>query len=263
MKKVMVITGAASGLGRALALKAAEQYRIVILDQQVEAANQVILELTKAGFEAVYFKCDVADADQIQHCCDQVVAHYGQVDVLVNNAGVASEGSVVDSSEAQWQRIININLMGVVHGCRSFIPHLKQQQDSAVINVASFAAIALAPYMASYNVSKAGVLALSETLRGELNGSGVHVAVACPAFFVTALTDSMTDSNEAMKARVKKWMARSNYTAEDVAEQILSAIKNKKYLILCDAQSRWHWRISRWQPEFFFRQKIKWIKQAK
>lgn len=260
MKKVMVITGAASGLGRALAVKAAEEYRIVILDQQATAANELVNELSKGGYEAVFFKCDVSDAKQMQDCSDQVMGHYGQVDVLINNAGIASEGSVVDSSEAQWQRVLNINLMGVVHGCRSFVPLLKKQQNSAVVNISSFAAIALVPYMASYNVSKASVLALSETLRGELADSGVHVAVACPAFFTTALTDSMTDSNEAMKARIKKWMANSSYTAEDVANQILVAIKNKQYMVLCDAQTRRQWRVSRWLPQFFYRQKIKWIR---
>lgn len=257
----MVITGAASGLGLALARHAAHQYNIAVLDVQQAAGEAAVHELTAKGYQAKFFDCNMTDAQTVQKTAEHVVNYFGQVDVLINNAGIASEGGVETSSLEQWQRVININLMGVVHGCRSFLPFLKQQPEAAIVNVASFAALALAPYMASYNVSKAGVVALSETLRCELANSHVHVAVACPAFFKTALTESMIDSNDKMKKRIEKWMQDSSFNADDVAQQILMAIEHKEFMVFSDKKTKNQWRLSRWMPNLFFRQKIKFIKR--
>ncbi|KAA3641065.1 MAG: SDR family NAD(P)-dependent oxidoreductase [Proteobacteria bacterium] len=263
MKKTMVITGAASGLGRALALAAAPDYNIAVLDVQPQAGQQVVDDILCEGQQAAFFHCDVSDWQSVEAVSKQVLAHFGQVDVLVNNAGIASDGGVEGSSLEQWQRIINVNLMGVVHGCRAFLPHLKQRPEAAIINVASFAAVALAPFMASYNVSKAGVLALSETLRAELVDSRVHVAVACPAFFKTNLTESMIDSHVKIKQRIERWMQNSSFNADDVAQHILHAINNKQFMVFSDSKTKNQWRLSRWLPNTFFRQKVKIIKRFK
>lgn len=257
----MVITGAASGLGRALALEAAPKYNVAVLDVQSQAGQQVVEEICAQGHQAAYFHCDVTDAEAMEQVVENILSHFGQVDVLINNAGIASEGGVESSSIEQWNRILNINLMGVVHGCRAFLPYLKQRPEAAVVNVASFAALALAPFMASYNVSKAGVVALSETLRAEMVDTSVHVAVACPAFFKTALTDSMTDSSDKVKQRIEKWMRDSSYNARDVAGAILSAIENKQFWVFCDKKTKNQWRIARWLPNVFYRQKVKFIKR--
>lgn len=261
MKKTMVITGAASGLGRALALAAAPDYDIAVLDKQPQAGQQVVTTLQSEGCHAVYFNCDVTNAEAMNDVAHQILSQFGQVDVLINNAGIASEGGVETSSIEQWQRVLNINLMGVVHGCRSFLPYLKQRPEAAIVNVSSFAALALAPFMASYNVSKAGVLALSETLRAELVGTTVHVTVACPAFFKTALTESMVDSSDQMKQRIEKWMQASPFNADDVAQQILVAMREKQFMVFSDKKTKNQWRIARWLPNVFFRQKIKFIKR--
>ncbi|GAA4819132.1 short chain dehydrogenase [Marinicella pacifica] len=261
MKKTMVITGAASGLGRALAIKAAAQYDVAVLDIQAQAGQQVVDEIQSQGHQAAYFNCDVTDAQAMDTVAQQVLSHFGHVDVLINNAGIASEGGVEASSIEQWNRVLSINLMGVVHGCRAFLPYLKQQPEAAIVNVASFAALALAPYMASYNVSKAGVVALSETLRAEMVGTGVHVAVACPAFFKTNLTQSMIDSHDKMKQRIEKWMESSSFNADDVAQDILTAIDKKQFMVLSDQKTKNQWRVARWLPNVFFRQKIKFIKR--
>lgn len=259
----MVITGAASGLGQALALTAAPDYDIAVVDVQQAAGQAVVDDLLGKGYRAKFFDCDMTDAAAVQQTAEQVVKYFGQVDVLINNAGIASEGGVETSSLEQWQRVLNVNLMGVVHGCRSFLPYLKQQPEAAVVNVASFAAVALAPFMASYNVSKAGVVALSETLRCELVDTNIHVSVACPAFFKTALTESMTDSNDKIKRRIEKWMQDSSFNANDVAKQILTAITDKQFWVFSDAKTKNQWRISRWMPRFFYRQKVKFIKRMK
>jgi len=263
MKNTMVITGAASGLGRALAVNAATHYNIAVLDIQPQAGQQVVEEIQSDGHKAAYFNCDITDAQAMEEVAQQVLAHFGQMDVLINNAGIASEGGVEASSLEQWNRVLNINLMGAVHGCRAFLPYLKQRPEAAIVNVASFAALALAPFMASYNVSKAGVVALSETLRAELVDTSVHVSVACPAFFKTALTESMLDSSDKMKERIDKWMRESSFNADDVAQQILAAIKNKEFMVFSDKKSKNQWRVARWFPNVFFRQKIKFTQRLK
>ncbi len=261
-KKVMVITGAASGLGRAIALAAAQDgYDIAVVDVQQEAGLETVEEINHYDVEAAYFHCDVGQADALLTLKDQVMSHFGQVDVLINNAGVGSQGTVCESDEAQWQRQWQINLMGVVRGCQAFVPQLKRSPSPAIVNVASFAAIALAPGVASYNVVKAGVLALSETLRGELAVDNIHVSVVCPAFFKTNLVESMHDANDKIKNQINRWMDNSNYTADDVARMILAAVKNKQFMVLCDSQTKWQYRISRWLPNYFFKQKLKMVKR--
>jgi len=116
----MAITGAASGLGRALALEAAPNYNIAVLDVQSQAGQQVVEEIRALGHQAAYFHCDVTHADAVENVVQQVLSHFQHVDVLINNAGIASEGGVAASSSEQWQRVMNVNVMGVVHGCRAF-----------------------------------------------------------------------------------------------------------------------------------------------
>jgi NAD(P)-dependent dehydrogenase (short-subunit alcohol dehydrogenase family) len=260
--RVMVITGAASGLGKALALAAAKQgFQVAVADVQDQAGKATVDALREHQVNAEYFHCDVSQEDALLKLKDSIIKHFGRVDVVINNAGVGSQGAICDSTEAEWNRQWQINLMGVVRGCQAFVPQLRKSNDAAIVNVASFAAIALAPGMASYNVVKAGVLALSETLRGELHADGIHVAVACPAFFKTNLTDSMHDADEKVKNQINRWMSNSKYTADDVAQMILSAIENKQYMVLCDSATTWQYRVSRWFPNYFFKQKLKLIKR--
>jgi NAD(P)-dependent dehydrogenase (short-subunit alcohol dehydrogenase family) len=260
--KVAVITGAASGLGLALAQQAAQRsYAVAVVDVQQEAGQAAAATISKQGVEARYFNCDVSQPDALMNLKNQVISHFGRIDLLVNNAGVGSQGMLIDTTEEQWQRQLQINVMGVVRGCQAFIPQLKKQPGSAIVNVASFAALALAPGMSSYNVAKAGVLALSETLRGELAADGVHVSVACPAFFKTNLVDSMEDSDEQVKQQINRWMERSSYTADDVANMILDAVEKQQFMVLCDSQTRWQYRMARWFPNYFFKQKLKMMKR--
>lgn len=261
-KPVMVITGAASGLGKALAYRAsANGYAVALADVQDELGQAVLKDMVGQGATAAYFNCDVSGAENLLKLKQQVLTEFGQVDVLVNNAGVGSQGNLEHTTEAEWQRQFQINLMGVVRGCQAFIPELRNRSNAAIVNVASFAAIALAPGVASYNVAKAGVYALSETLRCELASDDIHVSVVCPAFFQTNLVESMHGTDEKIKHQINRWMANSKYTADDVANMILDGIVKRRFLILCDRQTTWQYRISRWFPHFFFKQKVKMIKR--
>lgn len=260
--RVMVITGAASGLGKALAMAAASKgYHIAVADVQVEAGLSTVEDIKQLGVDAVFCHCNVADTAALLLLKQQVTSHFGHVDVLVNNAGVGAQGNLESTTEAEWDRQWQINLMGVVRGCQAFIPELRKRPNASIVNVASFAAIALAPGVASYNVVKAGVYALSETLRCELVEDNISVSVVCPAFFQTNLTDSMLGADEKVKSQINRWMKNSKYTATDVAELILTAIDKQQFMVLCDNQTKWQYRISRWFPNYFFKQKLKMIKR--
>lgn len=255
-KKVMLITGAASGLGKALAQEAMATHLLVLADRQVDAGQQVVNALNVKGGQAVFVPCDVTDAQQIDQLANHVNESFGHLDVLINNAGVASQGDLSDSSDAEWRRLINTNLLSVVRVTRSCLPLLKKSQSASIVNVASFAALALMPGMSSYNVVKAGVLALSETLRCELASDGIHVVCACPAFFETNLVASMDGVDEQVKSRIQSWMKSSKYTANDVANLILMAINKHQFMVLADRKSLWQYRIMRWFPAYFYRQKM-------
>ena len=192
MTQRVFITGGASGLGRAIALRyAKEGAKVCIGDINPEQGVGVEKEINAAGGEGYFVECDVRRLTDFEKVRDDLVKKWGGVDVVVNNAGVASAGSIEDTTMADWEWILDINVLGVVRGCKAFTPQFKQQGSGAFVNVASMAGLMLAPLMDSYNVTKAGVIALSETLSQELRDAGIHVSCVCPAFFQTNLTSSM------------------------------------------------------------------------
>ena len=259
----MLVTGAASGLGLALAQLAITEYHVLVVDRQSEQGQKVVDDLKAGGGSAQFIQCDVTDLSQIESVKDAVSKTFGRLDVLINNAGVASQATLIDSTEGEWHRLVDTNLMSVVRMSRAFIPLLSKSKDASIVNVASFAALALMPGMSSYNVVKAGFLALSETLRCELSTRGIHVSCACPAFFQTNLVASMEGVDESVKSRVNSWMKSSKYTANDVAQLILNAIDKKQFLVLADKKSLWQYRISRWFPNYFYRQKMSFSEKLK
>jgi short-subunit dehydrogenase len=130
---------------------------------------------------------------------------------------------------------------------------LLAQRSGHVVNIASFAALASAPGMASYNVAKAGVFSLSESLRAEVYDEGVDVTVACPAFFRTNLLESFRGPDPAAKATVARIMDRATITADDVANDIYEAVMNRRFLVISHPDSRWQYRVKRAAPELFYR----------
>ena len=254
MKNVL-ITGAGSGLGRALSLRfASEGWRVGIADINLERAEETLEKVRAAGGSGFVQHCDVVVPQDFEALADRVKKEWGGVDVVINNAGIASAGTVQATSLADWEAVININLLGVVRGCRTFIPMLLAQRSGHVVNIASFAAIASAPGMASYNVAKAGVFSLSESLRAEVFDEGVDVTVACPAFFRTNLLESFRGPDPTAKATVARIMERATVTAEDVANDIYQATMNGRFLVISHPDSRWQYRIKRAAPELFYRE---------
>lgn len=197
---------------------------------------------------------DVTDEDDWAAVLEWVKERWGGLDVLVNNAGVATGGRMELAPIEEWEWIIDINLLGVVRGCRTFVPLFKEQGYGRIVNVASLAALVLPPTMASYNVVKAGVLALSETLRTELKPYGITTSVVCPNFFKTNLAASLRTSDPLVRSSVEKLVSGSDVPASLIAERITYGVDDGRFLILTDRDGRIAWGVKRFVPPLFQRQ---------
>ena len=184
MSRVLV-TGAASGLGASLT----RVFR--------ERGDQVLATDVADGAD---LHLDVTADDDWTAAREWVDEHWGGLDVLVNNAGVAGGGRIDVAGIDEWQWIVDVNLLGVVRGCRTFTPVFKRQGSGRIVNVASLAGLVHPAGMASYNAVKAGVVALTETLGHELAAYGVTAHVVCPSYFRTHLLSSLRGADEALRA---------------------------------------------------------------
>jgi NAD(P)-dependent dehydrogenase (short-subunit alcohol dehydrogenase family) len=191
--KVAVVTGAASGIGRALAGRfGAEGAKVVLADVEVEALEKAAAEVEAAGAEVLAVPTDVSDRAAVEALRDAAVERFGTVHVVCNNAGVASGGTLWTSTEQDWDWVLGVNLMGVVHGVQAFTPVLIEQGEGHIVNTASVAGMLAPPFMAIYNATKHAVVALSESLHAELAllGPGVGVSVLCPGWVNTRIHES-------------------------------------------------------------------------
>lgn len=254
-RRKVLITGAGSGLGRALAHRyAAEGCAVACADIIPERALETAT--TIPGMDHMAFVVDVGSDSGFNSLFMAVEQRFGMPDVLVNNAGIASGGPMVETTMTEWHDVIDINLLGVVRGCRAFLPAMLQRGSGRILNIASFAGLAGAPWAMSYGVAKAGVVALSEQLRAEVHGSGVTVSVACPAFFQTNLLQNCL-GNEHVKATAAKLMARSKDSLDQVADRIFAATESGQFMILPTTGEAARWRMKRWFPDFYFRKLLK------
>lgn len=257
------ITGAASGLGRELALQLTKRHRqegvsIAIADLNLAGAQETAAMLTQAGAQALVFRCDVTDVAQLENAAAQTYEAFGGVDLVVNNAGVAAGGHVGEVPLADWQWVLDINLKGVIHGCHVFVPRMKQQfaathKRTAILNIASGAGFVSLPEMAAYNVSKAGVIALSETLYTELAPSRIHVSVLCPTFFKTNLLNTFRAPSERQKKLAEQMFKWTTMGADDVARFALNGLDKRKLMLVPQLEAALLWRLKRLAPALFFK----------
>ncbi len=226
----VLVTGAASGLGAALARAFAAR------GDQVLATDLG----SRAGVPdgAGYLPLDVRSDEDWQRARAWVVEHWGGLDVLVNNAGVAGGGRIELTSMADWAWITEINLFGVVRGTRTFVPMLKQQGTGRVVNVASLAGLVHPPGMGSYNAVKAAVVAFTETAAHELAPFGVRCSVVCPSYFRTNLMASMRGEDPDVAAKVSAMVEDSPLTADDIAAAVLAGLDEDAELIVPDEPAR-------------------------
>ncbi|MGD9648191.1 MAG: SDR family NAD(P)-dependent oxidoreductase [Pirellulales bacterium] len=250
-----IVTGAASGLGRAICLRLARDgWHIAICDIN-EAGGRETLELVRAaGGDGQVELLDVRRPEQWQALRDRLQADWPRLDLLVNNAGVAGAGEVGAFSLDDWHWIVDINLWNVIYGCHFFVEWLKQNPHGAhIINTASLAAVGSLPGMAGYNVTKAGVLSLSETLYAELMPHNVGVSVLCPAFFATnLLADARFVTDDLIKV-ARRAFERAKMTADDVAEAAITAMQRKRLYVMLPREGRVAWYLKRLAPGWFLR----------
>ncbi len=246
-----IITGGGSGLGRALAMELAGRgARILIADVNEAGGTETVRMLTDAGAQAHFQSCDVRDSAQVEGLADVAETKLGGVDLMVNNAGVAVTGKMGEVSLEDWRFIVDVNLLGVVHGCHTFAPRLAAQGRGYILNVASAAGLLCPPDMGPYNVTKAAVVALSETLRGELGAKGVGVSVLCPTFFETNLMDSARGPGH-HRSLATKLMKRSNVQASDVSRAALDALDNGRLYVIPMFDGRAMWSFKRLMPQAY------------
>jgi NAD(P)-dependent dehydrogenase (short-subunit alcohol dehydrogenase family) len=248
------ITGAASGLGFAMAEQLArDDWTLGLLDLAAGRLEQAVAQLRQSGARDVDgYAGDVASPSVVEDAIGGFADRHGGLDLLVNNAGVAVAGAVEATPVEDWRWIVDINLLGVVWGCRAALPVLKRQGSGLLFNVASSAGFAAAPQMAAYNATKAAVIALSETLVAELAGTGVQVSVAMPGFFRTHLLDEMRAPPEENRL-AHQLMDHSGHDPDEAARALLGAAAAGETWIVWPAEYRLAWRLKRFFPRWFLR----------
>jgi NAD(P)-dependent dehydrogenase (short-subunit alcohol dehydrogenase family) len=255
--KVAVVTGAASGIGRAMAERfAAEGMRVVLADVERPVLQQTADELTAAGFDVLAVPTDVSLEAHVDGLAEATLDHYGDVHVVCNNAGVGSRGlTITDLPLRDFEWVIAVNLFGVIHGLRAFLPRLRANDEGHIVNTASSSGLVHRSRMGPYNASKAAVVALSETLRFELEAEGSHVGVSvlCPSWTRTNITTSDRNRPERFaytietdkldeiaeyKARRRTQLATVALDPADVADQVCAAVKANRFYVLTHPDTR-------------------------
>jgi NAD(P)-dependent dehydrogenase (short-subunit alcohol dehydrogenase family) len=249
-----VITGAGSGLGRALALDLAERgASLVISDIDSVSAEETAALVRKQGTRAEVIPCDVTKRDAVFSLIEETERRLGGIDFLANNAGVAVGGPFDEISIEDWRWAVDINLWGVIYGCQAAVPKMKAQGHGYILNVASAAGLLSPPAMSAYNVTKAGVVSLSETLYAEYKGAGIRVTALCPTFFRTNIVSSGRGATTKKDdAQIIRWMERSKVQAPEVAKAAIDAVRDGKLYVQPMRDGRMAWRLKRTHPQRFY-----------
>lgn len=230
MSRRVLVTGGASGLGAALTERfLARGDRVLVSDRAAEY---------DAPAGATYRRLDVTDDADWEAARAWVEQEWGGLDLLVNNAGIASGGRIDVVTLPEWQGVIDVNLLGVVRGCRTFTPMMKAQRGGHIVNTASLAGLVHPPAMSSYTAVKAGVVALSESLSYELSPWGIAVTAVCPGFFRTNLASSLRGSDAAMERIAARLIERSPYDAAQIAAEVVKGIDARRMVVVPDRPAR-------------------------
>jgi NAD(P)-dependent dehydrogenase (short-subunit alcohol dehydrogenase family) len=254
-----VVTGAGSGIGAAFAVELAHRGGSVVCSDIDEAAAQQTADaIIDQGGKAVAIRCDVARLDDVADLAEQAQSWFGAPPTLViNNAGVGAGGAPIGKIPVEdWEWTLGINLWGPIHGCEVFTPILRAaspvKAPRGIINVASAAAFGAAPGMAAYNVSKAGVLSLSETLAAELSGMPINVTVLCPTFVKTNIVESgrMSTESVALANRLMRW---TGISPDRVARTCLDAHDRGDLYCMPQFEAKIGWNIKRLAPTVYTR----------
>ena len=246
-----VVTGAGSGIGRSFSLELAKRgSTVVCADINLDAAKETVNLIEQLGSKAFAVPCDVAKEEQVNQLAEQaeqLMQH--PVTLVINNAGIGLGGKFDEMSSEDWKWCMDINLWGVIHGCRAFVPKFKQQQQGAIINVASAASYTAAPEMAVYNVSKAGVQALSETLSAELKKFNIKVNVLCPTLVPTNI---IKNGKVPHKGILDYALTNLAFTTSDkVAKLTLDRLDKGELYTIPQIDAKLFWLMKRTAPNLY------------
>jgi NAD(P)-dependent dehydrogenase (short-subunit alcohol dehydrogenase family)/pimeloyl-ACP methyl ester carboxylesterase len=255
--RLVLVTGAASGIGRATALAfAAAGARVVAVDLDGEGAEETAGRCRKAGAPAAWAETvDVGDEQAMEAMAEKVAREYGVVDILVNNAGVGLAGPLLSTGSDDWRRMLDVNLWGVIHGCRIFGKQMAERgQGGHIVNIASAAAFLPSRLLPAYSTAKAAVLMLSQCLRAELAGARIGVTAICPGIVDTGITRTtrFAGAGAAEEERRRKRSARlygmRGYPPEKVAEAVLRAVSRNRAVVPVTPEARVVHALSRLAP---------------
>lgn len=251
--KVAVVTGAASGIGLAMCERFVDEGMKVVLADVDEAGLAAADDrLRGRGGDTALFRCDTASEAAVTELAAFTIDRFGSAHVLCNNAGIGGLGDAWIDPMALWERVVGVNLYGVIHGIRSFLPIMNEQGEGHIVNTASMAGLGPMPGLAPYNVTKHGVVALSEGLYLELKatGSPVEVSVLCPGYVKTRLVERETGTPQTPMANTMFEIVRDGVEdgidASEVAAQVVDAIRADQFWILTHPESR-HQPVERMQ----------------
>jgi NADP-dependent 3-hydroxy acid dehydrogenase YdfG len=245
------ITGAASGLGKAFCIELAKDGWILgVADINKEALAQARQEFEKLGAKVFEYAFDVSDRSQYQVIANEFLSRVGGIDLLFNNAGVGDGGMFEEYSLDNWEWMTRVNQFSVIYGCHFFIPTFKKQRSGHILNTASLAAVSCAPTMGAYNMTKAAVVAISETLYGELMDFNVRVSCIQPSYFKTNIAQSAR-GGEMVKKTTQFFIDHSGLEAREVAQEILTRAGKGEFYIILPEPARKQWRLKRLAPTWF------------
>jgi NAD(P)-dependent dehydrogenase (short-subunit alcohol dehydrogenase family) len=253
--KVVVITGAADGIGKELALKgAAEGMKLVLADIQMDNLDRFVEQLTAGGAAAVGIRVDVSRAEDVEALANLAYDTFGAVHLLINNAGVGLVKNAWETTPKDWEWVMGVNLYGVANGLHAFIPRmLAAGEEGHVVNTSSMAGLLSAPSMAAYNVSKFGVVALSEGLHHDLtlHNARIKVSVLCPAWVRTRIAESdrlrpggerndLTALDKVTEATGLSMLkaVQSGMEPAEIAEATFAAIRDDRFYIITHPESK-------------------------
>lgn len=246
-----VVTGAGSGIGRSFALELAKRGGTVVCsDINLDAANETVSLIETLGAKAFAVQCDVAKEAQVNQLAEQAEQlMQNPVTLVINNAGIGLGGKFDEMSIEDWQWCMDINLWGVIYGCRAFVPKFKQLGHGAIINVASAASYTAAPEMTVYNVSKAGVRALSETLSAELKKFDIKVNVLCPTLVPTNIIKNGKVPHKGLLDYALTHLAFT--TSDKVAKLTLDNLDKGKLYTIPQIDAKLFWLMKRASPSLY------------
>ncbi len=246
--KVVIVTGGASGIGRAVCNELGRRGAVLALaDIDTERAEKAASEITDAGGRARALRVDVTNADEVQRLVTETAEEHGRLDYIFNNAGIAIIGEVRDMSLESWRKIVDVNLWGVIYGTMAAYPLMIEQGFGHIVNIASAAGLVGIPMFASYCATKHAVVGLSTALRHEAAGFGVNVTVVCPGFIRTELFEN----SELLNARREDATAQveaMSMKVQSAALKIIRGVEKNKSIINFPFSARFLWWLHRLHP---------------